>query len=129
MIIKDLGKTVAAALLIASIAMPVAAAEPAGKPIVSATSKKKAKSKKRLAPSSYRGYAPTYADSVSADDPTYDDPIVRQAAVEFGVPCRQQQRVRAAHVQRQRRAIERRTGAVCRGIRFAREDGNRSAAR
>ncbi len=82
MIIKDLGKTVAAALLIASIAMPVTAAEPAGKPIVSATSKKKAKSKKRLAPSSYRGYAPTYADSVSADDPTFDDPLVRQAAVE-----------------------------------------------
>lgn len=32
--------------------------------------------------STYRGYAPTYADSVSADDPTYDDPIVREAAVE-----------------------------------------------
>jgi cell division protein FtsI/penicillin-binding protein 2 len=84
MIIKDLGKTVAAALLISTLALPMAAAEPAGKPIVSTTSKakSKSKSKKHLAPSSYRGYAPTYADSVSADDPTYDDPIVRQAAVE-----------------------------------------------
>jgi len=30
----------------------------------------------------YRGYAPTYADSISADDPAYDDPIVRQAVVD-----------------------------------------------
>jgi cell division protein FtsI/penicillin-binding protein 2 len=84
MIIRDLGKTVAAALLISTLALPMTAAEPAGKPIVSTTSKakSKAKSKKHLAPSSYRGYAPTYADSVSADDPTYDDPIVRQAAVD-----------------------------------------------
>jgi penicillin-binding protein 2 len=79
--IKDLGKTVAAACLVATLALPLPAAEPAAKPIVSSTSKAK-KSKKHLAPSRYRGYAPTYADSVSADDPTYDDPIVRQAAVE-----------------------------------------------
>jgi penicillin-binding protein 2 len=82
--IKDLGKSVATALLVATLALPLPAAEPAGKPIVSSTStsKKKAKSRKKLAPSSYRGYAPTYADSVSADDPTYDDPVVRQAAVD-----------------------------------------------
>jgi penicillin-binding protein 2 len=85
--IKDLGKTVATALLVAVLALPLPAAEPAGKPIVSSTSsskvkKAKAKSKKKLAPSSYRGYAPTYADSVSADDPAYDDPVVRQAAVD-----------------------------------------------
>ncbi|HTZ49116.1 MAG TPA: penicillin-binding transpeptidase domain-containing protein [Verrucomicrobiae bacterium] len=85
--IKDLGKTVATALLVATLALPLPAAEPAGKPIVSSTSsskakKAKAKSKKKLAPSSYRGYAPTYADSVSADDPAYDDPVVRQAAVD-----------------------------------------------
>ncbi|HUN62235.1 MAG TPA: penicillin-binding transpeptidase domain-containing protein [Candidatus Sulfotelmatobacter sp.] len=86
--IKDLGRTVATALLVATLALPLPAAEPAGKPIVSSTSstakakKAKAKSKRRLAPSSYRGYAPTYADSVSADDPTYDDPVVRQAAVD-----------------------------------------------
>src|SRR5271167_2817650 len=80
--IKDLGKTIAAAFLISALALPLPAAEPAGTTIVSATSKAKSKAKKHLLPSRYRGYAPTYADSVSADDPTYDDPIVREAAVE-----------------------------------------------
>jgi penicillin-binding protein 2 len=83
---KDFGKTVAAALLISALALPLPAAEAAGTPIVNSNStaktKAKAKSKKHLAPSRYGGYAPTYADSVSADDPTYDDPIVRQAAVD-----------------------------------------------
>src|SRR5271165_6061108 len=81
--IKDLGKTVTLAFLIATLALPMPAAGPAaGKPIVSTTSKSKSKSRKHLVASRYRGYAPTYADSVSADDPTYDDPIVRQAAVD-----------------------------------------------
>jgi cell division protein FtsI/penicillin-binding protein 2 len=84
---KDLVKTAVAALLISALVIPLPAAELAGSPIVSSTStskakSKKAKSKKRLVASSYRGFAPTYADSVSADDPTYDDPIVRQAAVD-----------------------------------------------
>jgi penicillin-binding protein 2 len=81
--IKNLCKSVSVALLTASLALPLPAA-PAGDPIVVSTSSKakSKKSKKRLVASSYRGYAPTYADSVSADDPTYDDPIVRQAAVE-----------------------------------------------
>jgi penicillin-binding protein 2 len=81
---KSIRKSVAAALLTTSLAVSLPAAEPAGKPIVVSTSAKakSKKSKKHLVPSSYRGYAPTYADSVSADDPTYDDPIVRQAAVE-----------------------------------------------
>ena len=79
--ITNLGRVVVTALLIFGLALPVQSAEPAGKPIVSSTAKSK-KSKKHLKPSSYRGYAPTYADSVSADDPTYDDPTVRQAAVE-----------------------------------------------
>src|SRR6516225_8382057 len=82
--IKNLCKSVLTAFLSASLSASVPAAEPAGKPIVARTSSKakSKKSRKHLAPSSYRGYAPTYADSVSADDPTYDDPIVRQAAVE-----------------------------------------------
>ena len=82
--IKNLCKSVLTAFLSASLSASVPAAEPAGKPIVASTSSKakSKKSRKHLAPSSYRGYAPTYADSVSADDPTYDDPIVRQAAVE-----------------------------------------------
>lgn len=82
--IKDLGKLVAAGFLISSLALPLPAAEPAGKPIVSTStnSKSKKKSRRHLVPSRYRGYAPTYADSVSADDPSYDDPVVREAAVE-----------------------------------------------
>lgn len=74
--------------MIATLALPLPAAEAAGKAIVSSASssssksKSKSRSKKHLAPSRYRGYAPTYADSVSADDPTYDDPVVREAAVE-----------------------------------------------
>jgi cell division protein FtsI/penicillin-binding protein 2 len=84
--IKDLGKTVVAAFLVSTLALPlpVGAGEPAVKPIVSSSSKSTLKSKlrKHLLPSRYNGYAPTYADSVSADDPTFDDPIVRAAAVE-----------------------------------------------
>ena len=86
--IKGLGKLITTAVLIATIMWPMAAAQP-GDPIVSSASSAKtkkakahAKSKRRLVPSTYRGYAPTYADSVSADDPTFDDPIVRAAAVD-----------------------------------------------
>ena len=82
--IKNLGKTIVAASLIGVLALPLPAAEPAGGVIVnSSNSKSKVKkSKHKLVPSRYSGYAPTYADSVSADDPTYDDPVVRAAAVE-----------------------------------------------
>ena len=82
--IRDLGKSIVTALLISTLSLPLPAAEPGAKPVVSAksTSKSKSKSRHKLAPSRYNGYAPTYADSVSADDPAYDDPIVRQAAVE-----------------------------------------------
>jgi penicillin-binding protein 2 len=82
--IRDLGKTVLTALVVATLALPLPAAEPGGKPIVSSTSKSRSKSKlhRKLVPSRYHGYAPTYADSVSADDPSYDDPVVRQAAVD-----------------------------------------------
>ncbi|HEV2101685.1 MAG TPA: penicillin-binding transpeptidase domain-containing protein [Candidatus Acidoferrum sp.] len=79
--IKELGKTVLAGLLVGSLAMPLPAAESAA--ITAAKSSvKSVRSRKRLAPSRYRGYAPTYADSISADDPTYDDPVVRQAVVD-----------------------------------------------
>src|SRR6201988_3488977 len=74
--IKELAKTILVGTLVGTLAMPMPAA------ITAAKSKVKSASRKRLAPSRYRGYAPTYADSISADDPTYDDPIVRQAAVE-----------------------------------------------
>ena len=78
--IKELAKTILAGMLVGSLAMPVPAAEAAA--ITAAKSKVKSASRKRLAPSRYRGYAPTYADSISADDPTFDDPIVRQAVVD-----------------------------------------------
>ena len=67
------------------LTLPLPAAEPGSKPIVNSStskSKSKSKSKKHLVRSRYRGFAPTYADSVSADDPTYDDPVVRAAAVD-----------------------------------------------
>jgi penicillin-binding protein 2 len=78
--IKELGKTIVAGLLAGTLAMPLPAAESAA--ITAAKSSVKSASRKRLAPSRYRGYAPTYADSISADDPTYDDPVVRQAVVD-----------------------------------------------
>src|ERR1700688_208567 len=78
--IKELGKTIVAGLLLASLALPGPAAEASA--ITAAKSSVKSASRKRLAPSRYRGYAPTYADSISADDPAYDDPIVRQAVVD-----------------------------------------------
>src|ERR1700751_551301 len=85
--VKQLGKLVTVALLVAALSLPLPAAEPGAKAIESsATSKSKSsktskKLRKRLAPSRYRGYAPTYADSVSEDDPSFDDPVVRGAAV------------------------------------------------
>src|SRR5260221_5472357 len=77
--IKELAKTILVGTLVGTLAMPMPAAEAAA--ITAAKSKMKSASHKRLAPSRYRGYAPTYADSISADDPTYDDPIVRRAVV------------------------------------------------
>jgi len=82
LIIKECAKIVSVATLIATLAIPLPAAEPAAKPIESSKSKSKAKSRshsKKLA--HYHG-VPTYADSVSSDDPSFDDPIVRQAIVE-----------------------------------------------
>jgi penicillin-binding protein 2 len=84
----SLSRTLAAACLIAVLTIPLPGAEAAARRIVdssTSTSKsksKKSRSKKKLALSRYRGYAPTYADSVSGDDPTYDDPVVRTAAVD-----------------------------------------------
>ena len=82
--VKNWGKLVVTALLVSTLTVPLPAAEPGAKPVVSsgAKSKSKSKSHRKLVPSRYSGYAPTYADSVSADDPRYDDPIVRQAAVD-----------------------------------------------
>jgi len=83
--IKELGKTILVGMLAGSLAVPAAesAAITAAKSSAKSSAKSvKSASRKRLAPSRYRGYAPTYADSISADDPAYDDPVVRQAVVD-----------------------------------------------
>jgi penicillin-binding protein 2 len=85
--IQDLCKFLTAAALISGLSVPVSAADAAAAPHPKSSasshskSASKTKSKRRLAPSRYNGYAPTYADSVSADDPKFDDPVVREAAV------------------------------------------------
>jgi penicillin-binding protein 2 len=85
--IQDLCKFLTAAALISGLSVPVSAADAAAAPNPKSSasshskSASKTKSKRRLAPSRYNGYAPTYADSVSADDPKFDDPVVREAAV------------------------------------------------
>ena len=85
--IQDLCKFLTAAALISGLSVPVSAADAAAAPHPKSNasshskSASKTKSKRRLAPSRYNGYAPTYADSVSADDPKFDDPVVREAAV------------------------------------------------
>lgn len=67
---KQFGKASVAMLLAALCAMPLPAAPGAGKP-----TKRSHKYHAR-----YRG-VPTFADSSSADDSTFDDPVVRAAAV------------------------------------------------
>lgn len=82
--IRDLEKLITASLLIATLSIPLPAAEGTSKAIVSTNAKSKSKSKtthSRHAVSRYRG-VPTYADSFSTDDPAFDDPMVRQAAVD-----------------------------------------------
>ena len=85
--IQDLCKFLTAAALISGLSVPVSAADAAAAPHAKSNasshskSASKTKSKRHLAPSRYNGYAPTYADSVSADDPKFDDPVVREAAV------------------------------------------------
>jgi penicillin-binding protein 2 len=75
--IQRLAKTVATACLVVTLCVPLPAAEP----IASSNSKSGSSSHKHRMVTRYRG-VPTYADSSSADDPTYDEPVVRRAAVE-----------------------------------------------
>ena len=69
-IVKPLGRTSLAMLLATLCAVPLPAVPAAGKP---------SSRSHRYAPR-YRG-VPTFADSSSSDDSSYDDPIVRAAAV------------------------------------------------
>ena len=84
--VRQLRILVTIGVLVAALLVPLPDAGPAAKAIESSSSSKSkstktSKLRKRLLPSRYRGYAPTYADSVSADDPSFDDPVVREAAV------------------------------------------------
>jgi penicillin-binding protein 2 len=72
--IKDIVRIALVGCLVGNLAMPLPAAEP-GTP--KATAKKTSKARH----ASMRG-VPTYADSSSDDNPTYDDPVVRKAAVD-----------------------------------------------
>jgi penicillin-binding protein 2 len=86
--IKNLGKIVTTSWLIAAMTLPLPGAEGTGTASLSSKSSSSSKStaKKsshtRRLVSRFRGGVPTYADSFSLDDATFDDPMVRQAAVD-----------------------------------------------
>lgn len=83
--VKALAKLATAILLAAVFALCTSAASSSGKSSLRSTSKKSAKSSKRTRRARvarYHGRVPTYADSTSDDDGSYDDPVVREAAVE-----------------------------------------------
>jgi penicillin-binding protein 2 len=68
--VREFGKATIATLLAGVFAMPLPAAPPAGTPV----------SRAHRYAARYRG-VPTFADSSKTDDGTYDDPVVREAAV------------------------------------------------
>lgn len=87
---RDLGKIFLSAMLLSTLAIPARAGDLVAKPVESTSSKSHTKSTKSKSKSvahvrhlvtHYRG-VPTYADSFSTDDTTFDDPIVRKAVVE-----------------------------------------------
>ena len=84
--VKNLGTILTASMMIAVLSVPLPAANNA--PKAAPTSTEKSKSKTRTGShlhrliQRFRGGVPTYADSFSLDDPTFDDPMVREAAVE-----------------------------------------------
>lgn len=79
-----MAKIATAILLAATFAICTCAAS-GSKSAARSTSKKSVKSSKRVRRARvarYHGRVPTYADSTSDDDGSYDDPVVRDAAVE-----------------------------------------------
>jgi penicillin-binding protein 2 len=75
--LNQLGKSVLALLLASIMAVPAPAAPAAG-----AKSAVRSNRTRRSSAGRYRGGVPTFADSSSDDVTTYDDPVVREAAVE-----------------------------------------------
>jgi penicillin-binding protein 2 len=86
--IKNLGKIVTTSWMIAAMTLPLPGAEGTGTASLSSTSSSSSKSTAKKSShtrhlvSRFRGGVPTYADSFSLDDATFDDPMVRQAAVD-----------------------------------------------
>src|SRR5271166_1251642 len=85
--IQNLSKIVTASCLIVVMTVPLPGAEVTGNAAVSSRASAKASSKAKTSRvhkliSHFRGGVPTYADSISLDDASFDDPMVRQAAVE-----------------------------------------------
>jgi penicillin-binding protein 2 len=84
--IRNLGTIFTASVLVAVLSVPLPAAEstPSAAPASSSKSKTKTSigTHLRHLVSRFRGGVPTYADSFSLDDPTFDDPMVREAALE-----------------------------------------------
>jgi penicillin-binding protein 2 len=76
--VKDFAKAAAAIVLSTLCVLPAPAAAAAGGALKPA----KATRTRRAAPRYHGAGVPTFADSVSGDIVVYDDPIVRQAAVE-----------------------------------------------
>lgn len=74
--IKNLARIILTGCVVANLAVPLPAA-----PAAKAAAASKKTSRLRRAMVRYRG-VPTYADSTSSDDPQFDDPIVRKAAVD-----------------------------------------------
>jgi penicillin-binding protein 2 len=77
--IKNLARIILTGCVVANLAMPLPAAEASARAGAAASSKKASRLHRAIA--RYRG-VPTYADSTSTDDPQFDDPIVRKAAVD-----------------------------------------------
>jgi len=73
-LVKETGKAALAILMAALFAAPLPAAPAGGNP--------PARTRRAHATRYHAGGVPTFADSSSADDKAFDDPIVRQAAVE-----------------------------------------------
>lgn len=84
--IKNLSKIVTASWLMAALTVPLPAAETPGKSAAGSpaksTSLKSKPSRTHHLIRRFRGGVPTYADSYSLDDPSFDDPMVREAAIE-----------------------------------------------
>jgi penicillin-binding protein 2 len=74
---RQLGKSVLALFLVSIMAVPAPATPAAG-----AKSAVRSNRARRSSAARYRGGVPTFADSSSDDVTAYDDPVVREAAVE-----------------------------------------------